>query len=247
MGSFSKFVETSPKGHEASFWSRFVNPTGEHRPLLSRRRVARLRCLEPAALQVGARLSCGFVTEVSITGLRVETPEPLEPGQTVSVKLEDTAAVKARVAWVQRGIATTTCGLWLQEPRVVLEVSWVAELLQRKSRGRAEIRPRQELRFACRLPARVLDVLSAEDYDVPAEAILVDFSLGGGLLETTVPVPQDCVIRLSWEWSSDRSVSLAARVLRSRPRHGKRLLHLRFVWLDEDQRRALRECAEFLQ
>lgn len=148
------------------------------------RRAPRLVCLYEVNCQIGTRRFPAVVSEISLTGVRLDLPESLARDTIVVLRPElqqsDLGAVRCSVRWCRRTPREgLTAGLSFQETPEHLSRSWVAQLLHSLGFGAGHQR-RRSLRVQTRVPT---EIISSGGEGVGKT---VDLGIGGLQLQTTM-------------------------------------------------------------
>ncbi len=148
------------------------------------RRAPRLVCLYEVNCQIGTRRFPAVVSEISLTGVRLDLPESLARDTIVVLRPElqqsDLGGVRCSVRWCRRTPREgLTAGLAFQETPEHLSRSWVAQLLHSLGFGAGHQR-RRSLRVQTRVPT---EIISSGGEGVGKT---MDLGIGGLQLQTSM-------------------------------------------------------------
>ena len=168
-----------------------------------------------------------IVTDLSLDGLRMRCPTPLQDGEQVEVFFPDssdnqsTGSVRCKTVWLQQleqvGRATYEAGLAFEDSRDNMQRSWVKYVLEQLGFDESKTFQRRKfLRVKGQIPARVFT--SQEDEAVSGE--VVNLGVGGALLALDEPLGKDRVIDCEiCLWRILPALRLPCRIMNVAPDH----------------------------
>lgn len=170
---------------------------GRKHNYLERRALVRLPCKIQAQLSDGATEMTVAVSDISLKGIRVESPEKLAKGKQVKVlgKGANGGPVQCKVLWAKQVDKHWSCGLEYSDSQQNMATSWVKEALLKLgfTKGKAS-----ERRKHLRLPAstQVRAALANLSGDVLTDGMLINLGAGGALVAVKVEVPPGTRVRI---------------------------------------------------
>lgn len=167
-----------------------------------------------------------IVTEVSLTGARIELPERLSKNTLVELhpRLSGTELepVRCSVRWCRQTGDKLAAGLAFHESPTRLSRSWVAVLLHSLGFGEDQAYQRRK---NVRVPAN--QAVRCQAGDVVFEGIAIDLGVGGILLETAQSLSKGDPLQVTVEELAIDGLVVSVRAARSpNPRYGIQFLEM---------------------
>jgi len=162
--------------------------------MIETRKARRFDCQEPVDCEIRGRLLMANLTDISITGGRLQGHELPEVGSLIRLAPAFGEGMRhwvyAQVCWIRRG-EVEEAGLRFLEPTSRLRRSWIAELCQGEPERRSSIRVATEVHLELKIAGvrRPLEATSLDLSHGGAQALLPGVVRPGTRAEVTLCLP----------------------------------------------------------
>ncbi|CAM9945177.1 unnamed protein product, partial [Phaeothamnion confervicola] len=201
-----------------------------------RREVIRLQCRVTVQF-VGDDASSHdvVVTNISLKGLRAETPRKFKKGDRVLVGMPNSrqGPVSCQVMWTRTisSSGSLSVGLKFDDTQENMARSWLKDTLRQLGFEPGKIRERRNfIRFPS--PSQVRSALANRAGDFLGDGRLINIGFGGALAAVSVEVPVGTQVRVQLDPTLDTPPLDAAGVVRSNIRDTKRQLYITGIEFD---------------
>lgn len=206
---------------------QLLDPTGA---VEERREVIRLQCR--VTVQFVGEDSASHdvvVTNISLKGLRAETPRKFKKGERVLVGMPNSrqGPVSCQVMWTRTisSSGSLSVGLKFDDTQENMGRSWLKDTLRQLGFEPGKIRERRNfIRFPS--PSQVRSALANRAGDLLGDGRLINIGFGGALAAVSVEVPVGTQVRVQLDPTLDTPPLDAAGVVRSNIRDTKRQLYI---------------------
>lgn len=228
---------------------------GRRNKYLERRGLIRLPCKILAKCNLDDKDVAVAVGDISLMGMRVESPSKLTKGTTVSIQQTDSngGPVRCTVVWCRQGRTSKSYTAGLQfdvkkgdaEDMAMMKASWVSDALRQLGFVMSK---KDERRKHIRVPshAHVRAALANLSGDVLTDGALVNLGVGGALVSVKVEVPVNTRIRLQIDPVGMVAPLDIAGVIRSSKRHVRSQTYFHGIRFDLDDNTLVKKYIDVL-
>jgi hypothetical protein len=212
---------------------QLLDPTGA---VEERREVIRLQCRIKVQFVVDdAASEPVIVTNISLKGLRAETPRKFKKGDRLLVAMPNSrqGPVSCQVMWTRTlsSSGSLDVGLKFDDTQENMARSWLKDTLRQLGFEAGNIRERRNfIRFPS--PSQIRSALANRAGDLLGDGRLINIGVGGALAAISVDVPVGTQVRVQLDPTLDTPPLDAAGVVRSNIRDIKRQLYVTGIEFD---------------